>query len=138
MLHVIEGEDRVENHEPRFVFQCGIRLTVVLKGDRFKPRRRVVTEVADRPAGEARELGHEGRSEVGHHLSQHIDELFVLLCRDAGLFDNRFALAGAQHDERVLPEKRITADVLAPFNALEKKRVIGMLGDTQKRRYRRE
>ena len=44
----------------------------------------------------------------------------------------------AQDQERILAEERIPSDVFAPFDAFEQERVVGVLGDLQKRRDRRE
>ena len=38
----------------------------------------------------------------------------------------------------ILAEERVPADVLAPLDALEQERVVGVLGDLQKRRDRRQ
>ena len=44
----------------------------------------------------------------------------------------------AQDQERILAEERIAADVLAALDALEQERVVGVLGDLQERRHRRQ
>ena len=44
----------------------------------------------------------------------------------------------AQDQKRILAEERVAADVLAPFDAFEQERVVGILGDLQERRDRRE
>ena len=54
------------------------------------------------------------------------------------LLDDGLAIARAQHDERILAEERVPADVLAAFDALEQERVVGVLGDAQERRDRRQ
>ena len=41
-------------------------------------------------------------------------------------------------EERILAEERVASDVLAAFHALEQERVVGVLGDLQKRRDRRQ
>ena len=46
--------------------------------------------------------------------------------------------ARAQHEERVLAEERVARDLLAAFDALEEERVVGVLGDLQKGRDRRQ
>ena len=48
------------------------------------------------------------------------------------------AVAAAQDQKRILAEERVAADVLAAFDALEQKRVVGVLGDLQERRDRRQ
>ena len=50
----------------------------------------------------------------------------------------RLAVARAQDQERILAEERVAADVLAAFDALEQERVVGVLGDLQERRHRRQ
>ena len=52
--------------------------------------------------------------------------------------DRRLAVARAQDQERILAEERVAADVLAAFDAFEQKRVVGVLGDLQERRHRRQ
>ncbi len=138
MLHVIEREHRVEDHEPRFVSKRRIRLPVLLQRDRLEPCRRVVAEVSDGAAGESRQLGHERRAEVGHHLAQHIDELLGFLGRHARPLDDGLAIARAKHDERILPEEGVPPDVFAAFDALEQERIVGVLRDPQERRHRRQ
>ena len=138
MLHVIEREHRIEDHEPGFVSKRRIRLPVVLQRDRLEPRGRVVAEISDGSAGEPRQLGHERRAEVRHHLAQHVDELLGFLGRHARLLDDRLAVARAKHDERILAEERVPADVLAAFDAFEQERIVGVFGNPQERRHRRQ
>ncbi len=64
MLHVVEGQHRVEQHEGRVV--AGVGGAVGPRRGRLEPGRRVVAEVADGAAGEARQAGHERRLELGH------------------------------------------------------------------------
>ena len=64
VLHVIEGQHRIEQHEAGIVGPVGGRAEIA--EHRLEPGCRAVAEIADRAAGEARELGHERRSEVGH------------------------------------------------------------------------
>ena len=136
MLHVIERQHGVEDHESGFVLQRGIRLAIVLQRHRLEPRGRVVAEIADGAAGESRELGNERRGEVGHRPAQHVDELPGRLRRDARFVDDGFAIASPEHDERVFSEKGVSADVLSAFDALEQEGVVGVLGDAQERGYR--
>ena len=138
VLHVIEREHRIEDHEPGFVPQGRIRLPVGLQRHRLEPRGRVVAEVADGASGESRQLGNERRAEIRHHPAQHVDELLGLLRRHAGSFDDGLAVARAKHDERILAEERVPADVLAALDALEQERIVGVLGDAQERRHRRQ
>ena len=44
----------------------------------------------------------------------------------------------ADDQERILAEERVAADVLAALDALEQERVVGVLGDFQERRDRRQ
>src|ERR671911_727170 len=59
MLHMIEREHGIEDHESGFVSECGIRLPVFLKRDRLEPRGGVVTEISDGSASKSRQLGDE-------------------------------------------------------------------------------
>ena len=43
-----------------------------------------------------------------------------------------------QDQKRILAEERVAADVLAAFDALEQERVVGVLGNLEKRRHRRQ
>src|SRR5687768_4807022 len=62
MLHMIEREHGIEDHESGFVSECGIRLPVLLKCDRLEPRGRVVTEISDGSASKSWQLGDERRA----------------------------------------------------------------------------
>ena len=72
MLHVIERQHRVEHHEPGLVSIGGAG--VGARDGRLEPLGRVVAEVADGAAGEARQPGHERRLEAVHQLAQRVDE----------------------------------------------------------------
>ena len=52
--------------------------------------------------------------------------------------DRGLAAARAQDQKRILAEERIPADVLAAFDAFEQERVVGVLGDLEERRHRRQ
>ena len=103
-----------------------------------KHRARVVADEADGAAGEPRQAGHERRAELGHQAARDVDERFIGLGRDPRPIDHRAAASRAQHEERVLAEKRIARDLFAAFDRLEQERVVGVLGDLQKRRHRRQ
>ena len=132
--HVIEREHRVEQHEARFV----LARPSSTAAHRFEPGGRVVAEIADRAAGEARQPWHERRVEAGHQLAQRGDERLVRLRRLSGAIDDRLAVPRAQDQERILAEERIAADVLATLDRLEQERVVGVLGDLEERRHRRQ
>ena len=136
MLHVIEREHRVEQHEAGLVRAVGRRAEIA--EHRLEPGRRAVAEIADRAAGEARQIGHERRPEVGHQPPQRLDERPLALRRHAAALDRRLAVPRAQDQERILAEERVAADVLAAFDAFEQERVVGVLGDLQERRHRRQ
>ena len=136
MLHVIERQHRIEHHEPGIV-AIERRVAGARRG-RLEPRRGVVAEIADGAAGEARQPGHERRLEAVHQLAQRVDERLVAVGGHAGLLDHGLAVAAAQDQERILAEERIAPDVLAAFDALEQEGVIGMLGDLEERRHRRQ
>ena len=48
------------------------------------------------------------------------------------------AVARPQHEERILAEEGVARDLLAAFDALEEERVVGVLGDLEERRHRRQ
>jgi len=58
VLHMIERQHRVEQHEARIVGAVGARAKV--PQHRLEPRCRSVAEIADRAPGESRQIGHEG------------------------------------------------------------------------------
>ena len=64
MLHVIERQHRVEQHEPGLIGAVGAVAEVA--EHRLEPGRGAVAEIADRAAGEARQIGNERRPEIGH------------------------------------------------------------------------
>ena len=132
--HVIEREHRVEQHEAGFVLVGRFGL----QRHRLEPRRRVVAQVADGAAGEARQARHERRLEARHQLAQHRDERLVRLGRLARAVDDRLAAPRPEDEKRILAEKRVAADLLAAFNRLQQKRVVGVLRDLQERRDRRQ
>jgi len=144
VLDVIEGQHRVEQHEPRFVLfrrRAAVVPPRLLPGvgqRRLEADRGVVADEADGAAGEARQPGHERRAELRHHPPQHRNERLAGLGRHAGPVDHRAPAARPQHEERVLAEERIARDLLAAFHALEQERVVGMLGDLQEGRDRRQ
>jgi hypothetical protein len=138
VLNVIEREDRVEDHEPGFVPECRIRFGTVLQRHRFEPRGRVVAEITDSTSGKPRQLRNERRAEVRHHPAQHIDERLDAFGRNTGPLDDRVAVARAQHDKRILSEERVASDVLSTLHAFEQKRVVGVLGNPEERRHRRQ
>ena len=136
VLHVVERQHGVEQHEPRIVGTVNPLAQVA--EHRFEPGGRPVAEVANRPAGEARQLGHERRLVVRHQRPQRVDERRLAVRHLAGPLDRRRAAGRAQDQERVLAEERVAADVLAPFHALEQERVVRIFRDLQERRHRRE
>ncbi len=105
---------------------------------RFEHGRGVVADEADRAAGEARQARDERRLELRHQSPQAADERLVGLAGDAGSIDDRASAALAQDQKRILPEEGIARDLLAALDALEEKRVVGVLRDLQKRRHRRQ
>ena len=82
--------------------------------------------------------GHERRPELRHQPAQRRHERLVALGRHARPIDDRAPLLVPQHEERILAEERIARDLLAAFHALEQERVVGVLGDLQERRHRRQ
>ena len=56
----------------------------------------------------------------------------------AGALDDRLAAARPQDQERILAEERVAADLLAALDRLEQERVVGVLGDLEERRHRRQ
>ena len=134
VAHVVERQHRVEQHEARFVFDLGRGLQC----HRFEPGRGVVTQVADGPAGEARQARHERRMEARHQLARGRDERLVRFGGLAGAIDGRLAAARPQDQERILAEERVAPHLLAAFNRLEQERVVGMLRDLEEGGHRRQ
>ena len=112
MPHVIEGEHRVEDHEPRF-FVGGIGR---LQLHRLEPCGGVIREVPDRAAGEARKAGNERRVKPGHQLTDGRDERLVAFRDIPHAIDRRLAAPRSQDEERILAEERIPADLLAALD----------------------
>ena len=136
MLHVIERQHGVEQHEAGLV--GAVDAAAQIAEHRLEPRRRAVAQIPDGAAREARQVGHERRPEIGHQPTQRVDERPIALRRRAAALDRRPAVSRPQNQERILAEERVAADVLAALDALEQKRVVGVLGDLQERRDRRE
>ena len=61
----------------------------------------------------------------------------VSVCTPAAI-DDRLAAASFQHEEGILAEERISGDPLSAFDALEQEGVVGVFGDLEKRRDRRQ
>ncbi len=150
VLDVIEREHRVEQHEARVVCRCGgWRLGAggrVVPGSSF-PRitkdwlehhRCVVSDKSNGAARETRQIGHIRRAEFGHQPAQHGHERFAGLRRHARALDDRLPAARTEDEERVFSEEGVPRDLLAALHALEEKRIVGVLGDLQKRGDRRE
>ena len=136
VLDVVERQHRIEQHEPGIVGAVGAGAEIAQH--RLEPRRRAVAEIADRAAREPRQLRHEGRPEIGHQVPQRVDERPIAFRRAAAALDRRAPLARPENQEGIFAEKRIPADVLAPFDALQQERVVRVLGDLQERGDRRE
>ena len=85
MPHVVEGEDRVEEHEAGLVL---LRLGR-LQGHRLEPGRCVVSQIADRSAGEPREARDERRVKARHQLAKRGYEGLVRLGGLTRSVDNR-------------------------------------------------
>ena len=136
VLDVVEREHGVEHHEAGLIGSIG-RVADVAE-HRLEPGCCAVSEVTDRAAGESGQIGDEGRPEVGHQLAQRLDERTIAVGDGAVALERGMAVARPQNQERVLAEERIAPDVLAAFDALQQERVIGVLGDLQERRHRRQ
>ena len=136
MLHVIEREHRVEQHEARLVRAVDTGAQVA--EHRFEPRRRSVAEIPDRAAGKARQVGDERRTKIGHQPTKRLDERPIAPGRCTTAIERGAAVPGPQNQERILAKERIAPHMLASFHALQEKGVVGVLGDLQERRYRRE
>ena len=72
MLHVIEREHRVEQHEPGLV--GAVRTVAEVAEHRLEPRGGAVAEIADGAAREPRQVRDERRPEIGHQAAQRVDE----------------------------------------------------------------
>ena len=105
---------------------------------RLERRRRVVADEADRAAGETRQAGNERRPELRHQPPQRRDERLVAFGGDARSSIDGLAAARSQHEERILAEERVARHAFAPLDALEQERVVGVFGDLQERRDRRQ
>jgi hypothetical protein len=72
--------------------------------------------------------------EIGHQTTQGVDKR----PRGAGdlprPLDGRLTIVRAQNQERILAKERISSHVLAAFDALQQKRVVGVFGDLEERR----
>jgi hypothetical protein len=136
MLHVIEGEHGVEHHEPGGIGAVGSLAQIAQH--RLEPRRCAVAQVTDRAAGESRQVGNERRPEIGHQPAQRRDERLVALGDLPRPLHRRLVVAGAENQERVLAEERIAADMFAAFHALQQEGVVGVFGNLEKGRHRRQ
>ena len=141
MLDVIERQHGIEQHEPGLVLAVGLparpRCSHAARAP-ARTRRGVVADEADGAAREARQARHERRAEFGHEPAQRRHERLVDLGGHAGSVDGRPALARPQDEEGILAEERVARDLLAALDALEQERVVGVLGDLEKRRDRRQ
>ncbi len=117
MLHVVERQHRIKQHEPGIVGAIGIAAQIAEHG--LEPGGRAIAEVADGATGEARQARHERRPEVGHQRPQRVDERPVGRSHRARPIDRGLPFCGAQDQERVLAEKGIPCDVFPAFDALE-------------------
>ena len=66
------------------------------------------------------------------------DERLVRLGRLAGAVDEHLAAARPEDEERILAEERVARHLLAAFDRLEQERVVGVLGNLEERRHRRQ
>ena len=137
VLHVIEGEHRVEQHEAGLVLGFWIGRAVGsprslgpgIEQRWFKSRRGVVADESDRATGESRQPWDERRLEFRHEPAKTLDERLVGLARDTRSIDSRSGAALPEHEERIFSQEGITGDLLASFDALEQERVIRVLGN---------
>jgi len=136
VLHVIEGEHGIKQHEARLVGAVASAAKLAEHG--LEPRRGAVPQIADRAAREAREVRHIRRLEVGHQAAQRVDKRPVALGHRTAPLHGGAAVARAQDQKRILAEKRVPPDVLAAFDALEEEGVVGVFGNLQERRHRRQ
>ena len=141
VLHVVERQHRVEQHEPGIVFRRSRRPRGILPGlrqRRLEQRRGVVADEADGAARETRQAGDVRRLELRHDAADDGNERLVGVAADAGAIDGGSGAARLEHEERILAEERIARDALATLDALEQEGVVGVLGDLQERGDRRE
>ena len=78
------------------------------------------------------------RPVVGHETAERVDEGAIAFGGRAGALDDGAALPRRQDQKRILAKKRVPAHVFAAFDALEQERVVGVFGDFQERRHRRQ
>ncbi len=106
---------------------------------RFEPGSGVVPEEAHRAAGEPRQTRYRRRPVVRHQAPKRGHQRLVERRCHAAALDRRTAAdVRAQDQERVLAEEGVPADVLAALHALEQEGVVGVPGDLQKGRDRRQ
>ncbi len=141
MLHVIEREHRIEQHEGRLPLRR-TQPRIVARPDvgerRLEPGGRVIAEEADRAARQAREIRHERRAKLGHQAAQRHDERLLERLGLACLLQHRAARFRLQDEEGILAEKGIARDPLAAFDALQQEGVVGVLRYFEERGDRRE
>ena len=142
VLHVIERQHRIEQHEPRIVFgplfARPLRVRPCLIQDRLERRRGVVADDADGAARETRQAGNVRRPEFGHEPPRRLHERLVAFRGDAAPVDDGLAAACFQDEERVLAEERVSRHAFATLDALEQERIVGVFGDLEECRDRRE
>ena len=140
MLDVVESQDGIEQHERCVVALFGrFRVRRARPFERgLEPRGGVVTQKADGPADETRHFLQPGRAIPREQPSQRLQERLGQLLRPATLFTDGSSRDRPQHEKRILPEERVTRQVLATRHALEQEGVIGAVGHLEKGRHRRE
>ncbi len=119
---VIEGDNRIRLEEDR-VGEVGRWFQ---RQPRLEEADRLVAQVADQPADEARHTGRDGGRVVGQGGAQHVQRVVArrdLLPGDAG---DRVALDGAAADDegaaRVDADERVARDLFAAADAFEQER----------------
>ena len=120
VLHVVEREHGVEEHEPGVVAGSRLRREAGVPGEgRLEPRRGVVAQEPDRAAREPRQPGHPRRAVVRHQLAQGLEERLRALLAAGAALHARPVGVGAQDEEGVLAEEGVARRALAPLHALE-------------------
>ncbi len=146
VLHVVERQHRIEQHEagivfgvcPRIVLACRRSLRPGLLQRGLEDRRGIVADEADGSTRESRQAGHEWRLEPGHQAAQRRYERLVALRRRSRSLERGPALPRAQDQEGILPEEGVSRHLFPTLDALKKERVVGVLGNLEERGDRRQ